>query len=41
MSIQEAPFHDVIAGVLCATRVTKITWISFTVPFDAKQRIAF
>jgi hypothetical protein len=41
MSIQEAPLHDVIAGVLCATRITKITWITFTVLVDTQQRIAF
>lgn len=41
MSIEEAPLHDVIDGVLCATRVTRITWIIFTAPIGAQQRIAF
>lgn len=27
MSVQEVPLRDVIDGVLCATRVTRLTWI--------------
>jgi hypothetical protein len=41
MSVQEVPLHDVIYGVLCATRVTRITWIIFSVPINAQQRTHF
>jgi len=29
MSVQEVPLHDVMDGVLCATRITRITWKIF------------